>query len=261
MSEPKQRDPLHGTTLKALLEELLSRHGWEGLAERVPIGCFLYEPSLSSSLKFLRKTPWARAKVEALYVSGLKGAARKQQRNRRRAQRRKLAESPPVERPETLALLWPGDSSPPDAAAVDGFTLERGVNPLAFREVQRSIGFELTEAAWREIRLVKGAMVCASDEDGPVAVAIAEPRPGGWVELGWVAVDPSRRGRGLGSAVCRDLVRLLLSDGHSRIFCSTQDARTQALAIYLDMGFQPVERPEKVERWAEVLRSLGIGAL
>ncbi|MDB6167155.1 MAG: hypothetical protein JWM88_19 [Verrucomicrobia bacterium] len=62
------KDPLHGITLEALLAELVAAHGWEELGRQVDIRCFNFDPSISSSLKFLRKTPWARAKVEALYV-------------------------------------------------------------------------------------------------------------------------------------------------------------------------------------------------
>jgi len=81
-------DPLHGITLKALLEVLVERHGWEELGQQVPIKCFLNEPSLNSSLKFLRKTPWARTKVEALYVREQRQIEKKQARNQRRAARR-----------------------------------------------------------------------------------------------------------------------------------------------------------------------------
>ncbi|MCX6943894.1 MAG: VF530 family protein [Verrucomicrobiota bacterium] len=62
------QDPLHGVTLERLLTELVAHHGWEELGRRVDIRCFNFDPSISSSLKFLRKTPWARAKVEALYL-------------------------------------------------------------------------------------------------------------------------------------------------------------------------------------------------
>lgn len=65
-------DPLHGITLKAILEHLVETYGWEELAERIRINCFYENPSINSSLKFLRKTPWARAKVEELYISGIK---------------------------------------------------------------------------------------------------------------------------------------------------------------------------------------------
>ncbi|WXL24514.1 VF530 family protein [Ectopseudomonas mendocina] len=61
-------NPLHGVTLEALLNELVSRYGWEGLAQRIDIRCFKNDPSIKSSLSFLRKTPWAREKVEALYI-------------------------------------------------------------------------------------------------------------------------------------------------------------------------------------------------
>ncbi|MES2151775.1 MAG: VF530 family protein [Pseudomonadota bacterium] len=59
---------LHGITLEALLIRLQGHYGWDGLAQRVDINCFMSEPSIKSSLKFLRKTPWARSKVEELYL-------------------------------------------------------------------------------------------------------------------------------------------------------------------------------------------------
>lgn len=61
-------NPLHGITLKVILSKLVEYYGWSGLAEQIPVNCFINEPSINSSLKFLRKTPWARAKVEHLYV-------------------------------------------------------------------------------------------------------------------------------------------------------------------------------------------------
>lgn len=62
-------DPLHGITLEKILHELVAEFGWAGLGERIPVRCFLHDPSIKSSLTFLRKTPWARAKVEALYLA------------------------------------------------------------------------------------------------------------------------------------------------------------------------------------------------
>lgn len=62
------KDPLHGITLEAMVNELVDFFGWQELGERIPIRCFQSEPSVSSSLKFLRKTPWARTKVEGLYL-------------------------------------------------------------------------------------------------------------------------------------------------------------------------------------------------
>lgn len=61
-------NPLHGITLKAILEDLVERRGWLDLGERINIRCFTHDPSLKSSLKFLRRTPWAREKVERLYL-------------------------------------------------------------------------------------------------------------------------------------------------------------------------------------------------
>jgi uncharacterized protein (DUF2132 family) len=62
------RNPLHGLTLEAIVTALAEYYGWEGLGERIPVRCFQSEPSVASSLKFLRKTPWAREKVEGLYL-------------------------------------------------------------------------------------------------------------------------------------------------------------------------------------------------
>lgn len=62
------RNPLHGKTLEAILIELVDYYGWQGLAQRIALRCFSNEPSITSSLKVLRKTPWAREKVESLYL-------------------------------------------------------------------------------------------------------------------------------------------------------------------------------------------------
>lgn len=69
MNSQRNRDPLHGVTLEMALTFLVEKFGWEELGRRITIKCFTNDPSIASSLKFLRKTPWARAKVEALYVS------------------------------------------------------------------------------------------------------------------------------------------------------------------------------------------------
>jgi len=72
----QSRNPLHGLTLQTILTALVDRYGWADLAQRIPIRCFSSDPSLASSLKFLRKTPWAREKVESLYLFMLREARR-----------------------------------------------------------------------------------------------------------------------------------------------------------------------------------------
>jgi uncharacterized protein (DUF2132 family) len=62
------RNPLHGLTLEAIVTALADHYGWDDLAQRIPVRCFTHDPSVASSLKFLRKTPWARDKVEGLYL-------------------------------------------------------------------------------------------------------------------------------------------------------------------------------------------------
>ena len=71
MNKPK--DPLHGKTLEAILNELVETYGWDRLGDEIRINCFVSDPSISSSLKFLRRTPWARTKVEQLYIWHVNG--------------------------------------------------------------------------------------------------------------------------------------------------------------------------------------------
>lgn len=68
MNNPKTKDPLHSVTLEMILTRLVEKYGWEELGKRIPIQCFINDPSIKSSLKFLRRTPWARKKVEELYL-------------------------------------------------------------------------------------------------------------------------------------------------------------------------------------------------
>lgn len=76
-SPPAQaRNPLHGLTLEAIVTQLADHYGWDELGTRIQIRCFTHEPSVGSSLKFLRKTPWARDKVESLYLFMLRDQKR-----------------------------------------------------------------------------------------------------------------------------------------------------------------------------------------
>ncbi len=75
-------NPLHGLTLEFIVTALAEHYGWEGLGERIPVRCFISDPSVASSLKFLRKTPWARDKVEGLYLFMLREARRSGQHTR-----------------------------------------------------------------------------------------------------------------------------------------------------------------------------------
>jgi len=68
MTKHQNNNPLHGITLQQIVDSLVEHYGWDELAKRINIMCFKKDPSVKSSLKFLRKTPWAREKVESLYV-------------------------------------------------------------------------------------------------------------------------------------------------------------------------------------------------
>ncbi len=72
MDDQHKNNPLHGMTLEKILVYLVDYYGWEKLADWIDIRCFMFDPSIKSSLKFLRKTPWARTKVENLYISTIK---------------------------------------------------------------------------------------------------------------------------------------------------------------------------------------------
>lgn len=98
MTQPN--NPLHGITLEQIVKELEAFYGWEELARRITINCFRKDPSVKSSLKFLRKTPWARTKVEALYIAMQK----------RKGQSRK--QNPPVRKSEGNAGVAPKKFSP-----------------------------------------------------------------------------------------------------------------------------------------------------
>jgi uncharacterized protein (DUF2132 family) len=69
MSQPQKNNTLHGITLEQVVTQLADHYGWEKLAEKIDLNCFKKDPSIKSSLKFLRKTPWARTKVETLYIA------------------------------------------------------------------------------------------------------------------------------------------------------------------------------------------------
>jgi uncharacterized protein (DUF2132 family) len=75
ITDAPHKDPLHGLTLEMILSHLVEQYGWDELGRRIPIKCFTNDPSLKSSLKFLRKTPWARKKVEDLYLKTAKKTA------------------------------------------------------------------------------------------------------------------------------------------------------------------------------------------
>ena len=78
MTQEQPNNPLHGITLKAIVTELVEEYGFEELSHKVSIRCFTHDPSIRSSLKFLRKTPWARTKVESLYLWHLRERARRE---------------------------------------------------------------------------------------------------------------------------------------------------------------------------------------
>ena len=88
MSQEQPNNPLHGLTLRVILEQLVERHGWSELGRRIRVRCFVNDPSISSSLAFLRRSDWARSQVESLYLADVRRAERNRKRNAERAARR-----------------------------------------------------------------------------------------------------------------------------------------------------------------------------
>lgn len=95
MNDRQQKDPLHGVTLEMMLNRLVEHHGWKKLGQIVEIRCFNIDPSIKSSLQFLRRTPWARAKVEELYLKYARNVLNKPNSN-------------PTVRPEESGKKRPG---------------------------------------------------------------------------------------------------------------------------------------------------------
>ena len=92
--KPRQFDPLHGVTLEQIVTFLEEHYGWGGLGERININCFNDNPSVKSSLKFLRKTPWARTKVESLYSEIKRREKVKEDKKRAKQQREAQTSNP-----------------------------------------------------------------------------------------------------------------------------------------------------------------------
>lgn len=80
-AEKNKNNPLHGIKLKDILEDLVKFYGWKQLARRIDIRCFMFDPTVNSSLKFLRKTPWARTKVEDMYINMIADKAEKKSKS------------------------------------------------------------------------------------------------------------------------------------------------------------------------------------
>lgn len=108
MTMEQKNNPLHGITLEGILNELVARHGWEKLGKEINIRCFQKDPSVASSLKFLRKTPWARAKVEALYLKPHKAKVKAQAKAQARLENPPEANQIPEQIPDH-ELLEPSD--------------------------------------------------------------------------------------------------------------------------------------------------------
>lgn len=163
----------------------------------------------------------------------------------------------PLERDSTLALWWPPAGAAPAVrgCATPDFIVDRP----AFEAVQAAAGWQMPAGQWAQLvdESVPGSMVLLRVDGRAVAAACAVQRAEGWIELAWVAVVPAFRGQGLGRQVCAALLARVLASGHATLFGSTQDARLSALKIYLDLGFLPVYRAEKVARWRAVCAALG----
>jgi mycothiol synthase len=165
---------------------------------------------------------------------------------------------PISERAETVALVWPPDGNPPVSTTVAAHLPHFKLNRTWFDRVQAASGWQVTEEQWNQLltELLPNSIVFAAKGKEPVAVACALAREDGWRELAWVAVASEHRGKRLGKLVCSALIQQLLASGDQHIFCSTQDERLSAIRIYLEIGFHPVHRADKIDRWRAICNKL-----
>ena len=116
MSDPQPNNPLHGIKLEQVVTQLQAHYGWDALAERVNINCFKSDPSVKSSLKFLRRTHWAREKVEALYVNTFGEAINLRAAEALHLEAAEAPKSKPAQAPKSKAALKPKVAPKPKSA-------------------------------------------------------------------------------------------------------------------------------------------------
>jgi len=133
MNQHQPKNPLHGLTLQAILETLLERHGWPELGARIKIRCFTQDPSIKSSLKFLRATPWARSAVEQLYLEDERRLEKKRERNRERAARRAHAAEQDADTQDTNAQ----DTNAQDTNAQDTNAQDTNAQDTNAQDIRR----------------------------------------------------------------------------------------------------------------------------
>lgn len=168
-------------------------------------------------------------------------------------------EVPILERAETVPFFWPSGGESPIKENTSAYSVEITADRTAFEKVQALAGWHVTEDQWQLLskEVVPKSMMLVTQERKPVAVACGLSRESNWVELAWVAVAPPYRGRGLGKVVCRAVVKQLIDLDRPKIFGRTQDERLSAIKIYLDVGFYPLYRKHKIERWHSICKKLG----
>jgi GNAT superfamily N-acetyltransferase len=165
---------------------------------------------------------------------------------------------PIQERSETVPFFWPADCPSPRVRNIESYALNITVDRDAFEAVQGLIEWHVSEEQWQVVseEIVGDSMVFVTQFGKPIAVACGLTRASGWVELAWVAVAPAHRGLGIGKMVCGAVVTQLLNGGNAKIFGSTQDERLSAIKIYFGVGFYPLYRKDKTERWSSICQKL-----
>ena len=165
---------------------------------------------------------------------------------------------------DLVSMAWPTSRRRqlPINPFPDGYQANVVVDREEFTRVQAEIGWTMRDGQWEELvnGLVPGTMTFAEhiDTGELVAVACGTSEDRTISDLGWVAVVPEHRGRGLGKAVCGAVTEQLLEAGYEQLRLSTQHYRLAALHIYIALGYEPIIDPATSENWRQVYRELGL---
>lgn len=164
-----------------------------------------------------------------------------------------------MDRIRPLEMRWHEERAPDPRPAPVGYTCAHRVDRGAFETLQASAGWRMRAAQWDDLlgALLPGGMIFCADRRGSDVAVACVTEAGAWAELGWVAVIPEHRGRGLGRVVSAAATAAANALGRTDLRLTTQDHRLSAIKTYLNLGWLPHPNPATEGRWRDVMERLG----